>query len=225
MDDFRRDMMRARLIDRVVAASRERPGEVIMMPPMGIDVTTGRPIWAGLGALVPAPALDPWEATFAPRLLDRGDSARRPLLIGNGMGATVCREAMPVDAEGGIAAPWGRASVPRARRIEDPRWTRALPWRGWMKGLFGPRAFVAAGGLALVNVVLPLLVLRLVVGRRRAFRMWALMVVPVAAVVLLLFTVSAAELLHLFCSCVRSCLVWWVFFAVVRRGVVAMAGS
>jgi ABC-type tungstate transport system substrate-binding protein len=61
-----------------------------------------------------------------------------------------------------------------------------------MKGLFGPRAFVSAGGLALVNVVLPLLVLRLVVGRRRVFRMWALMVVPVAAVVPLMVYLSLA---------------------------------
>ena len=69
-----------------------------------------------------------------------------------------------------------------SRRL-DPRWTRPLPWRAWLEGLFGPRAFLAAGGLALVNVVLPLLFLRLVIGRRRAFRMRALMVLPVAVVV------------------------------------------
>ncbi len=48
--------------------------------------------------------------------------------------------------------------------------------RAWI----GPWGFLAAGGLALFNVVLPLSILRLVAGRRR-FSIRALMALPVAA--------------------------------------------
>jgi hypothetical protein len=243
-DEIRMQIGRARMIDRVIPPSYGRPGEVISGPAMAIEAATGRPLWTGQAALVPSESLDLMAAAFAPKLLDPGDSARLPRLIGNGLGATVCREAMPTNAEGLIVAPRGRVWVPRALGAPDPRWTRALPWRTWMKGLFGPRAAVAAGGLALVNVVLPLLVLRLVVGRRRAFRMWALMVVPVAAVVPLMVYLSLVSWLpvgeqswlgteqrvFLFGTLAGVPVVlgvWWVIVAVVRgrwRRLVAMAG-
>ena len=52
--------------------------------------------------------------------------------------------------------------------------------------MMGPKAIAGAAGLALVNVVFPLLILRLIIGRRRVFRLGALMFLPVAAVVPLL---------------------------------------
>ena len=59
---------------------------------------------------------------------------------------------------------------------------RPLPWLSWLKGIFGPWGFLAAAGLALVNVILPLLLLRLVAGRRR-FSIRALMSLPIAAAI------------------------------------------
>ena len=130
---------------------------------------------------------------FALKLLDPGDAGGAPLLIGNGLGATVCRVGVAADAVGAILAAKGRLAVALiAGAGGDPRWVRPLPWWSSLHGMFGPMAFLVAGGLALVNVVLPLLVLRLVIGRRRVFRMWVLMVMPVAVVVPLMVYLSVA---------------------------------
>ncbi len=111
---------------------------------------------------------------FAPKLLDAGDDGGGAVrLIGHGLGATVSRVAMPTDAEGKIAAARGRVWVADGRGGPDPRWLRPLPWKRRLHGFFGPGALLAAGGLALVNVVLPLVGLWFVVGRRRVFRVWA----------------------------------------------------
>ncbi len=52
-----------------------------------------------------------------------------------------------------------------------------------MKGAVGLNGFLVSGCLALVNVFLPIFLLRRLVGRRRAFKMWALMFMPAVAVV------------------------------------------
>ncbi len=52
-----------------------------------------------------------------------------------------------------------------------------------MVGSLGPNGFLMSGCLALVNVFLPLGILRLATRRRRSFNMWALLVLPVAAAV------------------------------------------
>ena len=163
-------------MDRILAATGMRPGEVILAPPLGIDMASGRPLWTGQPPLV-----EP-DLQFHMTLLDRGGSNRLPLLIGNGLGSTVCRLAMPATPEGAIAQERGGLCMPTSG-ASDPRWKRPLPWRTRLTGFFAPRAFLAAAGLALVNVVLPALLLRLIVGRRRAFRVWVLMVVPLVAAV------------------------------------------
>jgi hypothetical protein len=163
-------------IDRILPASRGRVGAVIISPGLAIDLATGRPRWTGQASLVDS------GDQFRPMLLDPGDSNRLPLLIGNGLGATVCRVALPTTAGGAPAAPRGTLVAP-GRTLRDPRWTKPLPWRAWLKGYYGPTAFLVAACLALVNVVLPLLILRLAAGGRRVFRMRALMVVPIAAAV------------------------------------------
>jgi hypothetical protein len=163
-------------IDQILPASAGRPGAVIMNPgACALDGATGEPRWTGQAPLVALPA------QFAPELLDPGDAARLPLLIANGLGATVCRVALPTTPQGAIAPPRGKRVKVR-RLADDPRWTRPLPWLMWLKGFTGPWAFLAAVGLALVNVALPLLVLRLVGGRRR-FSIRALMALPVAAAI------------------------------------------
>ena len=173
-------------VDQIVPASAGRPGEVILSPAAGFDAETGQPRWAGLGPLVERPP------QFMPRLLDPGDSTRLPLLIGDGLGATVCRVAMPTSSDGSLAPPHG--NLVHARHFDDdPRWARPLPWLNWLKDAFSPVAFLVSGGLALADVVLPLLILRLIVGRRRSFNIWALMILPVVAAIPLMLYLTAAN--------------------------------
>jgi hypothetical protein len=175
-------------IERILLASHRRPAAVILNPPFhALDGATGQSRWTGQAPLVNMPA------QFAPELLDAGDSTRLPLLIAQGLGSTVCRVAMPTTPEGAIAPRRG-ALIKPGRVPADPRWSRPLPWLSWLTGLTGPWAFLAAAGLAFVNVVLPLFFLRLVAGRRR-FSIRALMALPVAAAIpLMCFLVLEPEL-------------------------------
>ena len=192
-EDLAMDVMRSRKMERILPASPGHAGTVIVTPAMAIDGASRRALWTGqafLWATTAAEKTDPYSAAgamldphFVPRVLDLGDAKGRPLLITNGLGATVCRAAMATDAEGAIAAARGQMWVGGGRGVVDPRWTRPLPWRARLTGFLGPMGVVVAGGLAFVNVVLPLLALRLIVGRRRVFRVGALMVLPVAAAV------------------------------------------
>jgi outer membrane protein assembly factor BamB len=161
-------------IDAIVPGSSGRPCELIIAPGLCLDGSTGRPLWTGQASLVPG------SRQFMPSLLDPGNSTRPPLLIGTGLGATVCRVAMPTTSEGSVAAPRG-ALVLGGLAAGDPRWARPLPWLRWLRGILGPWAVLAAMGLAALNVVLPLLVLRLARGRRRFYTIRALMSLPVAA--------------------------------------------
>ncbi len=234
-----------RRIERMLSAVGGRPGAVVITPCLAIDSSTARPRWTGQAALVHSVAPDRSGALFAPELLDPGDSGGTPLMIGNGLGATVCRAGMAADAAGGIAAAKGRLAVPVPDRLGgDPRWVRPLPWWSRLHGMFGPWAFLVAGGLAVVNVVLPVLFLRLVIGRRRVFRMWALLLVPVAAVVPLMVYLSVTPWLPVgeprwLATEQRVFLVgtlagvpvvlgvWWMVLAVVRgswRRILAMVG-
>ncbi len=160
-------------VRRLLPAAAGRGVEVVVHPALALDGATGRPRWVG------QPPMDSGSFLFTPSLLDPGDAARPPLLIGNGLGATVCRVALPMTPQGAIAPPRGTRAPP-SLIPNDPRWTRPLPWVEWLKGPFGPWGFLAAGGLALFTVVLPLSILRLVTGRRR-FSIRALMALPVAA--------------------------------------------
>jgi hypothetical protein len=172
-------------VDQIVPASAGRPGEVVLSPGAGFDAATGQPRWAGLGPLVEA------QPQFVPRLLDPGDSTRLPLLIGNGLGATVCRVAMPTSSDGSLSPPQG--NLVQARRLDDdPRWARPLPWLEWLRDAFSPVGFLVSGSLALANVVLPLLILRLIVGRRRSFNIWVLMTLPVVATIPLTLYLTVA---------------------------------
>ena len=65
---------------------------------------------------------------------------------------------------------------------DDPRWTRPLPWTGPVGRVIAPSWVFALVGLALVNVVLPIAMLRLA-ARRRPWTLRLLMVLPVAAAV------------------------------------------
>jgi hypothetical protein len=102
-------------------------------------------------------------------------------LITSGLGTTTCRAVLPTTPQGGYAPPRG-ARVPPGLARGDPRWTRPLPWTLVVAAealSSGLRAVVA---LAVVNVVLPLALLRLA-ARRRPWTLRLLMTLPVAAAV------------------------------------------
>ena len=144
----------------VFGGSWGRGRELMISPALGLDAATGRPRWTGQAPLVPEP--------FEPYLLDPGAATRMPLLITPALEATVCRLAMETTSEGRIAEP--RGTVVRAGQAAgDPRWRRALPWVKRLNGAFGPWGLLAAMGLAVVSVFVPVLIVRLARGRRRNY--------------------------------------------------------
>ena len=229
---------RSTSVEQILAPSDGKPGALFIRPALAIDGLTGRPRWksqAGLG--------DDRFGPFVPQVLDAGGSSRMPLLIGNGLGATVCRVAMATNSEGRIAGRTGTLAQ-AASEADDARWRRPLPWLKWLKGALGPWGFIGAFGLALVNVGVPILILRAICGGRRVFRMWVLMMVPVvAAVPLLVFLTFSQRMpvgtgalfgsetrVFLTCTLAGSPMVWcvWSLGACLAgrrwRGVLAMVG-
>ena len=140
-------------VDHILPSSPYQASMVVIPPALALDGATGTPRWTGQAPLVY------WPPTIAPRLLDPGSDTRRPLLISNGMAATFCRMPMPTAPDGKLAPPRG-SQVGRVLSADDPRWMRPLPWLSWLKGIFGPWGFLAAAGLALVNVAIPLSILQ-----------------------------------------------------------------
>jgi PQQ-like domain len=178
LDPFELELrrMRTRTTERVLPAASGRPGVVILAPGLAIDTVTARPRWKGQEPLVS------WGDQFSGKLLDAGNANRPARLIGDGLGATVCRVAIPTEADGSVAAPKGNVWVPRASP-PDPRWSRPLPWENRLQRFFGPAAFVIAAALSLINVILPVWALKLVTRGRWAFRMRALMLLPILSAV------------------------------------------
>jgi outer membrane protein assembly factor BamB len=167
-------------IDQVIAGGSGRAGTVIMPPGVVLDGAAGVPRWIGQ-----SPVGESTAQHLMPKVLDPGDSKTAPLLISNGPGITVCRVAMATTADWSFAPAHGKVAA-RGQYRSDPRWARRLPWLARMRGALGPTGFLVSGCLAFVNVFLPLLILWLVAGRRRSFKMWVLMVLPAVAVVPLL---------------------------------------
>ena len=69
------------------------------------------------------------------------------------------------------------SSVPVGLVVDDPRWVRRLPWVEPMHRFASPGYLLGAAGLAFVNVVLPVAVVRLA-ARRRPWRVRTLLVLP-----------------------------------------------
>ncbi len=121
---------------------------VVLPPALALDGASGQPRWTG------APLVESRQQ-FMPRLLDPGDSRRGALLLAQGLGTTVCRwrHADPGGWLDRVAA--GRAAT-AWRCCGAIRAGRPLPWVRRLTGALSPTNFFASGGLALVNVVLPL---------------------------------------------------------------------
>jgi hypothetical protein len=98
-----------------------------------------------------------------------------------------------VTPDGAYKPPPGALTKPDPSLKTDPRWLKPLPWVA-RSGVVSPDTFLTNLGLALVNIVLPLLILRLATGRRpRSMR--RLMALPVAAAVPLMAYLIAAPAL------------------------------
>ncbi len=162
-------------IDRILPGSHGRAGAVILAPALALSGATGVPIWTGQAPLVEQPP------QFLPGLLDSGANHQRPLLIGQGLGATVCRVALPTSADGKTGPATG-THVRAGRVPSDPRWSRPLPWVVRLKGFLGPMAMLVSAGLALINFGLPITIFLLATHRRR-FTVGALMTLPIAAAI------------------------------------------
>jgi PQQ-like domain len=183
----------SKTIDAILPGKAGRPCEVILSPALSLDGATGVPRWTGQHSLTQG---ENKALQFLPELLDPGDAKRLPLLIASGLGATVCREALRTDARGMIAA--ARGTVVKPGPVSgDPRWSRPLPWATRLRGPLGPWGFLTAAGLGCVNLVLPLFILRLVRGRRRAFSMRGLMMLPVVAAIPLMVLLTLVPWLPL----------------------------
>jgi len=162
-------------IEQIIPASSRQPATLVLNPAVGLDGVTGHPRWAG------QPGLTNWGGQFQPGFLDRGHSTGLPLLVSYGHGATICRAALRTASSGAYEPPRGDR-VQHGLARDDPRWTRPLPWTTGVASSFGPMGFVTIFGLTLVNVVVPLVILRLA-ARRRFWSVRLLMALPVAAAV------------------------------------------
>ncbi len=159
----------------VLPASPGQPSTILVPPAVGLEGSDGHPRWAGQ-----APQNIFWTI-FQTNLLDPGDPAHLPRFLMTGLGATVCRSALPTTPTGAYAPAQG-TPVPPGRARNDPRWTRSLPWTLALNTEAAATALPAVIGLALFNVVLPLGLLRLA-ARRRPWTLRLLMTLPIAAAV------------------------------------------
>ncbi len=115
------------------------------------------------------------------RAIDAGPSANRPRVLTVGHDATICTLVLPTTPEGGFEPARGTPAPPGMAR-DDPRWMRPLPWSREAAGLLAPQFVLALGGLALINVVVPLLILKLAT-RRRVWSVRMLLALPVVVAI------------------------------------------
>jgi hypothetical protein len=151
---------------QILPARPGHPAAVVLNAMMGLDGATGRPRWWGGPSTV---------------ILDPGDATNLPRLLGGPEGTTACRVALPTTPEGVILPARGEPAQPSLAR-DDPRWERPLPWATAISSNPQPQTYLSVAGLALLNVVVPLAILRLATRRRRG-SLPLLMALPVAVAV------------------------------------------
>ncbi len=140
---------------------------MVLNPSLGLDGATGRPLWS----IGPARSI-----------LRASDGKSLPRVLTGPDGATVCRVAMPISAEGTYRPAQGVPAKPASLR-DDPRWERPLPWVRPVEPYADP--LVQAGdGRDLINVCIPVAILWLAT-RRRFWSVRLLLALPVVAAVLL----------------------------------------
>src|SRR5262249_31699808 len=103
-------------------------------------------------------------------------SAKSPRVLTVDHDTTILTLALPTTPEGGLEPAQGTLAPPGLDR-DDPRWMRSLPWSRRAAGLIAPPFVLTLGGLALVSVGVPLLILKLAT-RRRVWSMRMLLALP-----------------------------------------------
>ena len=142
---------------RFLPAAHASTGTLVLTPATAIDGVSGQVLWAYKSP-------PQWWRFPAHGLLDPGNSTRLPLLISTNQPTTIGRHALPTTSSGDYLPPSGNL-VPPGLTWNDPRWTRPLPWVTLIVRDIGVRRLLALIGLALVNVILPLTLLRLTARR------------------------------------------------------------
>ena len=79
--------------------------------------------------------------------------------------ATICSRVLPTTTDGVYEPARGTLVTPGLTR-DDPRWARPLPWSRAAGGLIPLLVFLGMAGLATINIVVPLLIVRLATRRR-----------------------------------------------------------
>ena len=162
-------------IFRVLPASPGGSRTLFLPPSRAVDGKSGQVLWT----YKPGPT----APRYGGDLLATSDPTEMPRLIciRSTLVGTVCRCALPAAPRGDYAPASGRRP-PAGLARDDPRWTRPLPWTDLVRPRTVRTGLLAVIGLALVNVFLPLGILRFAAGRRR-FSLPPLMALPVAAAV------------------------------------------
>jgi len=153
------------LIREILPARGGQSATVVINPMVGLDGATGRPRWAGHSALA---VLVPSVAPSLPRLLTGSADT------------TIYREALPTTPEGAFQQARGTLAKAHLAR-DDPRWERSLPWADLSSERI-PYLFLSMGGLALVNLIIPLVILRLAT-RKRIWGVRLLLALPVVVAI------------------------------------------
>jgi hypothetical protein len=155
-------------VRRILPGRHGKPGTVVVDPTLGLDGATGRPRWSALRS----------EATA----FDEGRRGELTRFMSGSAQAMVCRLVVPTDATG-IASLTKIVAVERTNTV-DARWQRPLPWT--KDGTYHGHSLVFGVGavLALINVVIPLTILRRAT-RRRFWSMGLVLALPAASAVVL----------------------------------------
>ena len=138
---------------------------MVINPSLGIDGATGRPMWT-LGS---ARAI--WKTS---------DGSNLARALAGPDGTTICRVAMPTSADGRYRVAPGVTARPPTFD-DDPRREQRLPWVRPSPIYEDPLIQVVIGA-TLVNICIPIMVLRLAT-RRRFWSMRLLIALPVVVAV------------------------------------------
>jgi tRNA A-37 threonylcarbamoyl transferase component Bud32/outer membrane protein assembly factor BamB len=137
-------------VREIIPGRSGQPAAVVLDTMLALDGATGRPLWS---------------AGSSRELLDEGSAASLPRWLTGPEGTTACRVALTTSSDCAIQPARGELAKPSLAH-DDPRWERPLPWAAVIPSNPQPQTYLSAAGLALINVVVPLIILWLARRRR-----------------------------------------------------------
>jgi hypothetical protein len=158
----------------VIPGSDGRSGRVIVFPGLMLDGADGHTAWGRI-----SPRNRNWDGSMI-AYLEPGVE-RPPKFVSVGRVSTVGRSALPVTSTGALGSTEG-APVKPGLADADPRWMRPLPWTIAVAPDDARTALLGSTILAILNIVVPLVFLRIAAGRR-VWTMRLMMLVPIAAAI------------------------------------------